>query len=324
MRMQLQGPRSVAGLLAQADACYNRGDVRGRLRYFERAARAFPTHPVLKAWIGECRLALGDWSAEVWSLFEYHYAAEEWADYYRAVALEVPRWTGAQSLDGKTLFVLLDGGFGDVFQNYRYTAGLRAQGADVLWQVRSSQVGCCPGYTEEGQALEGVDYFVTTSGLPGAVGSTPATVPPPYQLPGGSAHGTWPPQRVAVCTQGNPKYRSERYRSLAPFAWCDLPVEWVTPPVSGDWRQTAEVLRGCDLCISADTAVAHLAGSLGLPTWLLLSVRADWRWLQDRTDTPWYPTMTLFRQRRLDDWAEVLGRVRERLVAVLDGVAADV
>jgi hypothetical protein len=324
MRGLIHEPRSMAGLLAQADARYNRGDVRGRLKSFQRAARLWPTHPVLKAWIGECRLALGDWSPEAWALFEYHYVAEEWADYYRHVALQVPRWTGESSLDGKTLFVLLDGGFGDVFQNYRYTAILEAQGVRVLWQVRPSQAGLCPGFTEEGAVLEDVDAFVTTSGLPGACGSVPHAVPPPYRVPGGSWAGQWPPQRVAVVTQGNPAYRSERYRSLAPFAWCELPVTWVTPPVGGDWRVTANVLRGCDLCITADTAVAHLAGSLGMPTWLLLSVRSDWRWLRDRTDTPWYPTMVLFRQRRLDDWAEVVTRVRGRLVEVLDGVVTSV
>jgi hypothetical protein len=320
MTKVLQGPRSAAGLLACADAAYNRGDVAGRLKYFLRVGRLFPTHPVVKAWIGECRLALGDWSPAAWALFEYHYYGEEWADYYRHVALQVPRWTGEQSLDGKTLFVLLDGGFGDVFQNYRYTAMLERWGARVLWQVRASQAGLCPGFTEEGRIIEDVDYFVTTNGLPGAVGSQPHTVPLPYRVPGGEAQGEWPPKRVAVVTQGNPKYRSERYRSLTPFAWCDLPVTWITPPTGGDWRQTANVLRACDLCITADTAVAHLAGSLGLPTWLLLSVRSDWRWLRDRTETPWYPSMTIVRQRRLDDWHEVLTRVRSRLVEALDGV----
>jgi hypothetical protein len=318
--LALQGPRSLAGILACADACYNRGDLKGRLKYFQRAARLWPSHPVLQAWIGECRLALGDWSPEAWDLYERHVHAEQWADYYRHVALQVPRWTGAQELRGKTLFVLLDGGFGDVFQNYRYTAGLERQGVRVLWQVRASQAGLCPGFTEEGQELEDIDAFVCCTSLPGAVGSQAQTIPPPYRVPGPPWQGDWPPRRIAVCTQGNPAYRSERYRSLAPFAWCDLPVIWVTPPTAGDWRQTANILRACDLCISADTAVAHLAGSLGMPTWLLLSVRSDWRWLRDRTDTPWYPTMTLFRQRRLDDWTEVLERVRGRLVEVLDGV----
>ncbi len=69
-----------------------------------------------------------------------------------------------------------------------------------------------------------------------------------------------------------------------------------------------------DLIITVDTAVAHLAGALGKPVWVLLCSAPDWRWLLDREDSPWYPTMRLFRQRHLNDWQNVFERVREALV----------
>jgi ADP-heptose:LPS heptosyltransferase len=80
---------------------------------------------------------------------------------------------------------------------------------------------------------------------------------------------------------------------------------------------------GClDLVIAVDTSVAHLAGALGLPTWLLLPHTPDYRWLLDRDDSPWYPTLRLFRQSERRDWAEVLGRVRSELVARCSSFAA--
>src|SRR5262249_35827073 len=74
---------------------------------------------------------------------------------------------------------------------------------------------------------------------------------------------------------------------------------------------TAAVMSQLDLVITSDTAVAHLAGALGIPVWVVLSAVADWRWLREREDSPWYPSMRLYRQKRLGDWAEVLERVAE-------------
>ena len=77
--------------------------------------------------------------------------------------------------------------------------------------------------------------------------------------------------------------------------------------------ETAAILQCLDLVITADTALAHLAGALGVRVWLVLQSVADWRWLTDRTDTPWYPTMRLFRQRVMGDWAEVFQRIAREL-----------
>lgn len=78
-------------------------------------------------------------------------------------------------------------------------------------------------------------------------------------------------------------------------------------------NETAAILVGLDLIITADTALAHLAGALGVPVWLVLQAVPDWRWLTERADSPWYPTMRLFRQRRPGDWLEVFDRVASEL-----------
>jgi tetratricopeptide (TPR) repeat protein len=82
-----------------------------------------------------------------------------------------------------------------------------------------------------------------------------------------------------------------------------------------DFAETAALMRCLDLVIAVDTSVAHLAGALGCPTWLLLPYTPDYRWLLDRDDSPWYPTLKLFRQGERRDWAEVLDRVRCELIA---------
>ncbi len=84
-------------------------------------------------------------------------------------------------------------------------------------------------------------------------------------------------------------------------------------PQLRDFGDTAAVISQLDLVVTVDTAVAHVAGALGKPVWVLLSEPADWRWLTDREDSPWYPTARLFRQKRRGDWDEVIGRVKEAL-----------
>jgi hypothetical protein len=80
-----------------------------------------------------------------------------------------------------------------------------------------------------------------------------------------------------------------------------------------DFSQTAALVANLDLLISVDTSVAHLAGAMGKPVWLLLPYLPDWRWLLDREDSPWYPTMRLFRQTTAGDWAGVIQKVVEQL-----------
>jgi hypothetical protein len=88
-----------------------------------------------------------------------------------------------------------------------------------------------------------------------------------------------------------------------------------------DFGDTAALVEAMDLVITVDTSVAHLAGSLGKEVWILLPVSPDWRWLLDRTDSPWYPSARLFRQPSLGDWASVLAEVQAALLARFPGCA---
>jgi hypothetical protein len=89
-----------------------------------------------------------------------------------------------------------------------------------------------------------------------------------------------------------------------------------------DFMDTAALVMNLDLVFSCDTAVAHLAGALGVPVWLATPLVPDWRWLLEREDTPWYPTMRLFRQQKLLDWTDVFERMRAALVAQVEASSA--
>jgi hypothetical protein len=190
--------------------------------------------------------------------------------------------------------------------------------------------------------------------LPGLLGTrTPEDIPAsvPYVHPDPALVSAWaehvraiPGFRVGVCWQGSPTNPEDRRRSFGPAPLAPLAaVPGVTLislqkgegagrrtevagqfPIraldgldeeSGPFMDTAAVMRHLDLVVTCDSAIAHLAGALGVPVWVALPHAADWRWLTGRADSPWYPTARLFRQRVPGDWADVFGRMAEELTS---------
>jgi ADP-heptose:LPS heptosyltransferase len=100
--------------------------------------------------------------------------------------------------------------------------------------------------------------------------------------------------------------------AAAQIAQTKAPMVDLTPGIQ-DFADTAALIEQLDLVISVDTAVAHLAGALAKPVWTMLPFAPDWRWMLDREDSPWYPTMRLFRQPRRDDWASVISQIQRAL-----------
>lgn len=205
---------------------------------------------------------------------------------------------------------------------------------------------------EPGEALPDFDFYIHLMTLPRVFGTDIATIPArvPYLRPEPDRVARWRERlpheeafRVGLAWAGDPGHLRDRYRSIplalfAPLAGVDgvrfyslqkgSQAEQVrsTPsfasmvglgPDLHDFADTAAVIGELDLLICVDTSVAHLAGALGKPVWVLVPTPADWRWLEVREDSPWYPTMRLFRQARQGDWGEVIGRVRESLAAAV-------
>lgn len=203
----------------------------------------------------------------------------------------------------------------------------------------------------EGEALPEFDVQAPLLSLPRLVGTTLEDVPAhlPYLAAEPERVERWrqalgmvPGFKVGVVWQGNPRFQWDRHRSfplacLAPlaavagvrlFSLQKGPGAEQVRRVSGNFivhelegldaaggafLDTAAVMRCLDLVVTADTAAAHLAGALGVPVWVALAQVADWRWLRGREDTPWYPTLRLFRQERLGDWNDVFSRMADKL-----------
>jgi len=193
------------------------------------------------------------------------------------------------------------------------------------------------------------DFACSFLSLPVLFNTTSETIPQtlPYRLASCEASTNWNETlrnrdkgntyRVGVVWAGHPKHLDDRRRSIAFDAFQQLfsisNVSWVSLQVGlraeelmgtpykvmdfskdlVDFMETAKLIETLDLVITVDSAVAHLAGTMGKKTWVLLSYDSDWRWQLKRADSPWYSTIRLFRQRKLNDWQEVLERVKTAL-----------
>ncbi|MGD9719927.1 MAG: tetratricopeptide repeat protein [Pirellulales bacterium] len=208
--------------------------------------------------------------------------------------------------------------------------------------------------------LPAFDYKIPLMDLPRLLGTTDETIPVdiPYLTARDELVEQWrarlaavPGFCVGICWQGNPGFSADRFRSIplaafealarvpgvslislqkgagtdqiddaaARFELVDLRPEYDVE--DGAFLNAAAIIRNLDLVVSADTAIAHLAGALGVPVWLALAARSDWRWLHERSDSPWYPSARVFRQTRLMDWTELFERMARELAALLDDSA---
>jgi len=253
------------------------------------------------------------------------------------VAAGFPEWKG-EALAGRSILVWYEQGFGDQIQFARFAQALKARGAAHV------ALGCRPALTALLATAPGVDEVIAVPrgaqvairpydcwsryfSLPGHLGVTLETLPAqPYLSAPADRRVRWAPEpgsprigpQIGLAWRASPTGFNAAHKNV-PDALAqrllDLGARSLHPEDTGaaDFADTAALIEGLDLVISIDTSVAHLAGALGKPCWTLLPrVHTDWRWLRARTDSPWYPSMRLYRQPAAGDWS-----------AVIDQVAAD-
>jgi Tfp pilus assembly protein PilF len=296
------------------------------------------------------RLTLGDF-ARGWRGYEARWGVGALASQRRNFA--APLWLGAVPLAGTTILLHAEQGYGDTIQFARYAPLVAARGATVVLEVQRELKRLCaslPGVAQvvaRGEELPSFDCHCPLLSLPLAFATDATNIPAgiPYLAPALDEVVAWrsrlPQGRpiIGLAWSGervhdNDLNRSMTLATLAPLL--DLPdVQFVslqrdvreadapllaqrTDVVSigqqfADFADTAAAVAALDAVIAVDTAVAHLAGAMGRPLLLLLPFAADFRWLRERSDSPWYPTARLFRQPRFGDWARVVEAVRTEL-----------
>ncbi len=267
--------------------------------------------------------------------------------------LDAPLWRGEVDLAGKTLLVHTEQGLGDSLQFCRYMVDLKARGARVVLEAEPALYDLfktlegVDQIVERGSPLPPINLHCPLLSLPLALGARAETLPDPgpYLKADPAKILAWdawlegrPGPRVGLVWSGGTLHRNDRNRSLAldtlipalplgPTYVClqkdlreaDRPALARRPDILWpgaaltDFTDTAALCDQMDLIISVDTSVAHLSGALGRPTWLLLPYSPDWRWQLDRTDSPWYSSLRLYRQAVPGDWASVLAAVQRDL-----------
>lgn len=258
-----------------------------------------------------------------------------------------PLWRG-EDLAGKTVLAQGEQGFGDLFQFCRFVPELAARGARVILQERPQTRGLMQSlegvaqFVPYNEPAPEADFQISLAGMMRVlnlrVDTIPAPVPYLHAEPERAARwretlGPAPRRRLGIAWAGVTRYASQHWRSLDDAAlaqvlkadadFVSLQMEESAVAASNgvrqfgkeiaDFAELAALIETLDAVVSIDTGVAHLAGALGKPVYLMLPFRADWRWLRDRDDTPWYPNMRLFRQPRFGDWPSVIANVHAAL-----------
>jgi len=297
----------------------------GRLREAEAALRAAlalaPDNAKTRHALGIVLLSQGRY-AEGWPLYDARHQVPELG--LLKPGLPYPEWRG-EPLAGKRLLIFPEQGFGDQIMFARFAPLLRDRGAKVTLICNLLLARLFEGLGVEVIAASGAvefadpDYWVMSGSVAGRAVAGPQEVPAePYLFATPSAPGGG----VGVVTQGNPKHANDANRSLFGrdaerlLALPSARSLALADTGAQDFADTAAIVAGLDLVVTVDTSVAHLAGAMGKPVWILIpSLMTDWRWMEGRTDSPWYPTARLYRQARPGDWSEVLDRV-ERDAAI--------
>ncbi len=300
-------------------------------------------------------LAHGDFE-EGWRQYEWRFRIPELAQHERQYS--GARWD-AVARPGQTLLVTAEQGLGDTLQFVRFARQVAARGVRVLMsaprplvRLLATAAGIDAVYGPD-DALPSYDAYAPVITLARALeigaDAIPTTVPylatdPARRAEIAPALARDTGLKIGLAWSGSSRNSNDRRRSmplrvlsplfaLAGVSWYSLqrqddesevgrvPAASALKrlPARNDFDGTAALVDALDLVVSVDTSLAHLAGALGRPTWVMLPFASDWRWQQERTDSPWYPTVRLFRQPRAADWHAVVAHVGSELAALAAG-----
>ena len=261
------------------------------------------------------------------------------------------RWQG-ESLDNKTLMIFTEQGFGDTIQFVRYLPLINKGSGKIIIECREPLVELIKTAKGIDSVVPRIkpfpthDFYLPLMSLPQLFKTNLQNIPNkvPYLTVDQAKLKYWENYflqydhtfKIGISWAGNPQHKHDRYRTIEPALFSQLKTNDNVTLFSlqkdipddvckqygfinladqlNDFTDTAACLTALDLIISVDTAIVHLAGALNLPVWTLLGFYCDWRWLKKRTDSPWYPSMRLYRQPTRHDWKTPFEQIKVALI----------
>jgi tetratricopeptide (TPR) repeat protein len=335
-------PDHVEALVNRALALDGLGQAEAALAAGWLALAVAPDNDQVRYHQAERLLSQGQLTAEAWALYEARLALKG-----NPAPATLAVWDGGD-ITGRTILLHAEQGLGDTLHFVRYAPLVAARAGRVILAVQPPLLRLLhgvPGVDQvvaAGGALPAFDVVCPLLSLPRIFATGLLDIPP--SLPYAGTPQPWDDDttglRVGLVWAGNAGFVHDRHRSVPPAelaALAGLPgVQFYSlqrheglpvplPPELGaidlmlgvtDFADTAALIAGLDLVISVDTAVAHLAASMGKPVWMLSRFRGCWRWMQDRGDSPWYPSLRIIRQAQPHDWSAPLAHIRDDLAGL--------
>lgn len=317
---------------------------------YEKSLRINPHDPKTNYNQSWSLLSLGDFKRG-WQQHEWRWEAQTRDKPERLM----PAWTGKEPLTGKTILLDVEQGFGDMIQFARYATYMSEQGANVILTAApdlADVLATVKGVKQiltTGHVMPDHDYHCLLMSLPFLLSDVLPDIPSAqaYIKSDEAKRYAWENKlinktkvRVGLAWSGSQNHGNDHHRSVALEKLNTLHTDQVQfysvqkecritdqPALAArkdmqffgdeliDFSDTAALVDILDLVITVDTSVAHLAGALGKPTWVMLPFDADWRWMHDREDSIWYPSVKLFRQKKIGDWDSVVQAVNAALLS---------
>ena len=343
-----EAPHDATAHCHRGNALFDLKCIADAIASYDRAIELNPHHVLAHFNKGLCLLLCGEFAPGL-PLYEWRSQLRPPA----ALPSHAEPWLGKSPIAGKTLYVYADQALGDTIQFCRYARLAEERGAQVVLavqpQLRELLTTLSPSIriVATGEPPEACDYHCALMSLPLAFATTLADIPArvPYLSADPQRVARWRERlgaaglKVGIVWQGSRNRidigRSAPLEMFVPLAGIPgvrlislqkggvspelrsrLPLEVLGEDYDSGpqaFLDSAAVMMHLDLVITCDTALAHLAGALGRPTWAALKHVPDWRWLLERTDCPWYPSMRLLRQSRRGDWDEVFTAIHAQL-----------
>jgi len=317
---------------------------------FANALDLRPDYAEARYNLGMLQLLEGDF-VHGWENYAWRHKMDQYN--FAKINYRKPTWDG-EALKDRTILVHPEQGLGDSIQFVRYVPTIATLAAQVLLEVPTELVRLFQHIKPPIQIIQPntqipeFDYQTSLLDLPRLLNTSLETIPTyhPYLQAPPALVNPWKERighpntfRLGIVWAGNPKHRHDRDRSIDARLFRSLiGIPGITvfslqigrdgeaaqifggkvidiAPLLCDFADTAAALNNMDLVVTVDTAVAHLAGALGRPTRILLPFVPDWRWLLERNNSPWYPTVQLLRQKQRGDWKTAVDKIRTELTA---------